>query len=314
MVIYMSATVTKPHSNGTGRFQIKARRVSAPRVALHAVLTAIALFILLPVILIITSSLMHEQDIFISGYTYFPAQGFTLDAYKQVFMNSAQLVNSYMVTVSVTALGTALGLCLTLPLGYILSRKDFLYRKQLSFYIFFTMIFSPGMVPSYLMMVGWFRLYNNYLVELLPGLCSGFLILLAKGMMQGIPFELIESAKLDGAGELKTFTGIVLPLSKQAAATVGLFIAISYWNDWMTCYLYITNDKLYSLQYLVIQIQQSMALLANMSLYYTGIQAHAPLYTTRMAMCVLVTLPILFAYPFIQKFFQKGLTVGSVKG
>jgi len=292
--------------------------VGIPRIILHIVLILTAAFTLLPVLLVVTSSFTHESDLFVSGYTYFPAQGFSFDAYREVFKNGTQLWHSYLVTITVTAIGTSAGLCCTLPLGYILTRKDFNLRRPLGFLVFFTMIFQPGLVPTYLMLVGWFHLLNNYIVLLLPGLCSGFLVLLSKGMMQSIPYEYIESAKLDGAGEVKIFTSIVLPISKAAVATVGLFIAIGCWNDWMTSYLYmdISHSHLFSLQYMLVQMQLDITFLANMATQNIGVAIgeQPPLYTARMALCVLVTVPIICVYPFVQKYFQKGLTVGTLKG
>lgn len=292
--------------------------ISISRLVIHLIMIFFGLFCLIPVLLIVTSSLMHEKDIFISGYTFFPEMGFTLDAYRQIFLNPQQLLNSYLVTLGTTVVGTGIGLWLTISLAYIISRKDFRFRKQVSFYVFFTMLFNGGLVPTYILVVSWLHLKDNYIALLLPYLCVGYNILLAKGFLQNTPESLIESAKLDGAGEMRTFVQIVLPISKPAIATVGLFIAFSYWNDWFQSMMYIVSDRKISLQYLLVRVSRNIEFLnssfARQMMSTAGSAADIPAYTARMAMCVLAAGPILFIFPFFQKYFVKGLTIGSVKG
>ena len=272
----------------------------------------------MPFVLIVTSSLMHEKDIFVSGYSYFPGMGFTTAAYRFIFNNPMLLVRSFFTSVTVTALGTLLGAFFTLSLGYTLTRADYILRRPIAFFVFFTMIFNGGIVPYYIMMAGTFKMYNSYWVLLFGTgalLCNALYVLLAKGMLSGVPGEIIDSAKIDGANEFSTYWRIVLPISKPAIATVGLFIAIQYWNDWMTCLYFIDESKKFTLQYLLVRMAQNIKTLAT-EMQFSGSHTtmNTPVYTARMAMCVLATLPIIFVYPFVQKYFEKGIVFGSIKG
>jgi putative aldouronate transport system permease protein len=275
----------------------------------------IALACLLPFLLVVSSSFMHEKDLFISGYTYFPKMGFTTAAYQTIFAKPMQLLQAYWITISSTVVGTAAGVILTISTGYPLTRQDYRWKKPISFYLFFTMIFNGGLVPGYIMTVGWLHLANTFMVIALQGWCSAYFVLIAKGMMSSIPSSVIESAKIDGASEFRTYLRIVLPISKPAIATVGLFLAIGHWNDWQTCFLYIDNKKLYTLPYLLVQVQQNIAMYLQQTLYGgSKFDPNVPMYTTRMALSVLSALPIICVYPFIQKYFEKGIMIGSIKG
>jgi len=282
---------------------------------IHLFLIAIGLLCVIPLWLVISTSLMHEMDIAIDGYSFFPKR-LTFLAYETVLKNPAQLIQSYAVTTFVTIVGTIVGLWLTAAIAYVITRKDYKYRNKLSFYIFFTMLFNGGLVPSYILISNWLGLYNNILALIVPYLVSAWFVLLMKGFLQSIPPALIESAKIDGAGELRIFVGMILPIAKPALATVGLFMVLQYWNDWWLSMLYVDNEKMYTLQFLLIRVMRNLEFLnsdyARVHLNLSMIDV--PTLSARMAMSVLAAGPMLFVFPFFQKYFVKGLTVGSVKG
>jgi putative aldouronate transport system permease protein len=281
---------------------------------IHIVMILFTLFCVLPILLVVLISFMKEKEIFTTGYTFFPDQ-YTLAAYKQIFLNPKQLINSYTVTVITTAVGTIMGLWLTASIAYVISRRDYHFRKALAFYVFFTMLFSGGLVPTYIMIVAWLNIDNTYLALLYPFLCVSFNVILMRGFFQTIPVALIESAKIDGASEMRTFVQLIIPLSKPGLATVGLFIAFSYWNDWFQSLMYTNKPQLISLQYLLVSIMKNIEFLNSAAgRLMSGSTIELPQYSARMAMCVLAAGPMLFIFPFFQKYFIKGLTVGSVKG
>ncbi len=292
----------------------KSGKIKLSRLVIHLVLILFTLFCVVPIILVVIISLMRERDIFTTGYTFFP-KGITLAAYRQIFLNPKQLLTSYSVTILTTMVGTILGLILTTSMGYVISRKDYRYRRFFSFYIFFTMLFNGGLVPTYIMIVSWFKMKDTFFALLFPYLCMPFYVILMRSFLQTIPSALIESAKIDGAREFRIFVQIILPLSKPAIATVGLFIAFNYWNDWFQSMTYTTNINLYSLQYLLVTIMKNIEFLnSSAGRLLTGSTVDLPQYSARMAMCVLAAGPMLFIFPFFQRYFIKGLTIGSIKG
>lgn len=243
---------------------------------------------------------------------------FSLEAYKAVFMSPGMILDSYMVTIITTVVGTIIGLCISASAGYVISRKNYRYRKILSFFIFFTMLFNGGLVPTYILMTQWLHLKNTIWALILPLVVNAWYIILMRGFFQGIPDSIMEAARIDGASELRIFFGIVLPLSKPVLATIALFYALAYWNDWYQSLLYIDNQKLYKLQYLLMQILKKSQFLnsaAGQAVMGTGAStSDMPTLNLRMAMCVVAVGPLLIAFPFFQKYFVKGITVGSVKG
>lgn len=270
---------------------------------------------ILPIIIIISSSLSTENDIIKYGYPIIP-RNITDVAYKVIFMNPKQIIDAYAVTISVTLIGTIIGLWLVTSLSFVIVRKDFMYRKQLSFLVFFTMLFNGGLVPNYILISQWLHMKDTIFALFVPYLVSAWYVLLMKSFLQNIPESLFESAKLDGAGELRIFVNIIIPLSKPAIATIGIFMVLQYWNDWWLCLLYINESKLYNLQYLLMRI-------VNQIDFMTQFFARMPFLTTNMdlpntsarfAMCLLAAGPMLFVFMFFQKYFVKGLTVGSIKG
>ncbi|HHV98871.1 MAG TPA: carbohydrate ABC transporter permease [Clostridiaceae bacterium] len=289
-------------------------KIKLSKLIIHLVLILFTLFCVVPIILVVIISVMREKEIFTTGYTFFPKE-LTLAAYKQIFLNPKQLLTSYSITFLTTLVGTIVGLILTTSMGYVISRKDYRYRKFFSFYIFFTMLFNGGLVPTYIMIVSWFKMKDTFFALLFPYLCMPFYVILMRSFLQTIPSALIESAKIDGARELRIFIQIILPLSKPAIATVGLFIAFNYWNDWFQSMTYTTKINLFSLQYLLVSIMKNIEFLnSSAGRLMTGSTVDLPQYSARMAMCVMAAGPMLFIFPFFQKYFIKGLTIGSIKG
>ena len=302
----------KPVSN-----KIKNTDEKMMKVVSHVLLIVLCVFCVGSFLLVLGSSFQSESEIQKIGYRMIPHE-FSLEAYKAVFMSPGMILDSYMVTIITTVVGTIIGLCISASAGYVISRKNYRYRKILSFFIFFTMLFNGGLVPTYILMTQWLHLKNTIWALILPLVVNAWYIILMRGFFQGIPDSIMEAARIDGASELRIFFGIVLPLSKPVLATIALFYALAYWNDWYQSLLYIDNQKLYKLQYLLMQILKKSQFLnsaAGQAVMGTGAStAYMPTLNLRMAMCVVAVGPLLIAFPFFQKYFVKGITVGSVKG
>ncbi len=279
----------------------------------YPLVTLFALACLIPFIIIISSSFTSEQYIIHHGYNIWPGE-FSLESYKVVFGNPIRIIRAYGVTVLVTAAGTALSVFINTMTGYVLQRKDFRWRNIFSFYFFFTTLFSGGLVPWYILCVKYLGLRDNLLALFVPTLVSVWNIILVKGFMRGVPFEITESAKIDGAGDFKIFIKLIMPLSKPVIATIGLFTALTYWNDWFSSMLFINNEDLYGLQYLLYKLMGSIKAMRDIASQSGAAVTYMPIESTKMALTVVVTGPIIFLYPFVQKYFVKGLTLGSVKG
>ena len=285
------------------------------KVVSHVVLLILGLSCLLSILLVIGASFQTQEEIVRRGYALIPEKP-SLEAYIMVFRNPYQLFKSYFNTFYTTVVGTVLGVIISSSAGYVMSRKTYKYRNIFAFYVFFTMMFNGGLVPMYIMMTKWFNLKNTYLALILPLVVNGWYIMLMKGYFAGIPDAVIESAKIDGAGELYTFVKIVVPMSTPVIASISLFYVLGYWNDWYQSLLYTTDSEYYKLQYLLMNMIRSAELLnseAAQDLQLDQI-AEIPTMNVKMAMCVLAAGPILFVFPFFQKYFIKGIAVGSVKG
>ena len=261
-----------------------------------------ALVCLLPFIMVVSGSFSSEQAIRFQGYGILPRE-FTTAAYALIFKSPMTVVRAYGVSIFITLAGTAVGLLLTTMTAYVISRKDFKYRNALSFFFYFTTLFNGGMVCSYIFYIQYLHLKDSYLALILPGVFNVFYLLIMRTFVSAIPTALIESAKIDGAGEFKTFFSIILPLLKSGMATIGLFLALGYWNDWYNAMQYM----LYALMQKT-QAMSQMASSANIPLQ------DMPSNSLKLAMAVVATGPIILVYPFIQKYFVKGVTIGSVKG
>lgn len=277
-----------------------------------------ALFCLIPFLMIISGSLSSEAAITENGFSLFP-QDFSLEAYKTVFKEPSVVLRAYANTIGLTIVGTVLGLLLQTTTAYVLSRKDFDWRNQFSFFFYFTTLFSGGLVPSYLLMTRTLGLRDNYLALLLPLLFSVYNLLIMKSYIVGLPESLIDAAKIDGCGEVRILFQIVMPLIKPALATVGLFIALAYWNDWYNAMLYIKDENLFPLQYFLYQkinnIEAYKSLIANSTVSSSVVSSMSlPTQTLKMALTIVVTGPIILAFPLVQKYFIQGITIGAVKG
>jgi putative aldouronate transport system permease protein len=284
------------------------------QISINFILIMLALASILPFLLLVISSFTDEVTLTLRGYSFFPEK-FSLDAYEYLFQQSTMLVRAYGITLLVTTVGTSVGLLLTSMLAYPLSRRDFSKRNVFSFIVFFTMLFNGGLVPSYLMWTGFFHIKNTIFALIVPNLLmNAFFVLLMKNYFSNnIPPELIEAAEMDGAGEYKVFFQIILPLSLPILATVGLMIGINYWNDWTNGLYYLTNPNLFSLQNLLNRILSNIQFLSTNTVSQK-VTTELPSTSIRMAIAVVGMLPILVLYPFFQRYFVKGITIGSVKG
>jgi putative aldouronate transport system permease protein len=272
-----------------------------------------ALLCLMPFMLIVSGSFSKEAAIYEYGYRLFPKE-FSLEAYKYVFDAPQKILKAYSVTTFVTVTGTVLGLYLTAMAGYVLNRKEFKSRGFFSLYFYFTTLFSGGLVPWYILMTQYFHMENNILSLILPLLFNVFYIIIMRSFMSSIPDSIIESAKIDGAGDFYIFNRIILPLSKPVLATIGLFLALRYWNDWYQSMLFITKEQLYPMQYFLYKLLSDMQFMMEASQVPGVVTVDLPQESFKLAMTVVATGPIVFLYPFLQKFFIKGMTVGAVKG
>lgn len=285
-------------------------------VVIHFLLIILSACCLVPFLIILGSSFQSQEEIMSIGYKILPLKP-TLNAYRMLLAAPGRILNAYKVTIITTAVGTIVGLWLVSTCGYVMSRRDYAYKRMLSFYVFFTMLFNGGLVPTYILITRWLNLKDTLIALIIPGLCSAWNILLMKGFFQSVPVSLIESAKLDGAGELRVFTQIVVPISKPAFATVGLLLLLTYWNEWYYSMLFIDDENLVKLQYLLMTIMKNIEYLNSPEAVNAGLGSAAasmPTLSARMAMCVVAAGPILVVFPFFQKYFVKGMTVGAVKG
>ena len=287
------------------------------QVLIFAILTILALCALLPFLLLVSSSLTENATLLKEGYSFLP-RNFTLYAYTYLFKsNATKVFRAYGITFFVTIVGTVISLLIGPMLGWVLSRKDYKRAKPLTFMVFFTMLFNGGVVPSYIMYTQVFHMKNSILALLLPTLLfNGFYIILYKNnFASNIHPALVEAAKIDGAGELYIYFKIVLPLSLPILATIGLMVGLGYWNDWTNGLYYISDTKLYSLQQFLKSIIDNINTLATMATSADAAAAVAKMPGTsiRMAMAVIGVIPIMVLYPFFQKAFIAGISLGGVK-
>ncbi len=280
----------------------------------YVIVTVFAVCCIIPFWLIVASSFSTEAAIRRSGFTLWPFD-FTTYSYNLILRSPDQLIGAYVVTIVLTAVGTLFGLFVVAMTGYALQRRDFYFRNTISFYIYFTSLFSAGLVPFYYVIVKVYGLRDNYLAVLLPLLMNPWLIILMKNYVKSIPHEITESGKIDGAGDFTIFYRLIVPSMTPALATIGLFLALGYWNEWYFSSLFLTTKVEYRpLQYHLYNIINKVASLRN-SLAGNNIDIpDLPAETLKMATATLATGPIILLYPFVQKYFVAGLTVGAVKG
>lgn len=285
----------------------------------HIFMFVMSVAALVPLALLVISSFSSEQSLVANGYSFLPAE-FSLEAYRYMFSSTNKIINAYGISFLITTLGTAGSLVLTTLLSYPLSRRDLPFRNVIAFFVFFTMLFNGGLVPTYLMYTGVFHIKNTLWALLVPSLLmNGYNIMLMRSyFVTSIPGEIIEAAHIDGASEFRTFAQIVLPMAKPIVATVGIFVGIAYWNDWNNGYIYISSrTELYSIQNLLNRMIQNIQFLSQnasqLSQASEGL-SKIPTSTVRMSMAVMGVLPIVLIYPFVQNNFVKGITLGGVKG
>ena len=272
-----------------------------------------ALICIIPFIVLISGSFTSENYIRTQGYSLFINE-FSTKAYELIFRNPITVFRAYGVSILITGVGTILGTLLITMTAYVICRKDFKYRNHFSFFFYFTTLFNGGMVSTYIFYIQYLRLKDSLWALILPGLFNVFYLLIMRSFVNTIPPSLIEASKIDGAGEYRIFFQVVFPLLKPGLATVGLFMALGYWNDWYNAMLYINSNVKFPLQYMLYNLLQQTQALARIA-SQSGISvADLPSNSLKMAMAIVATGPILLVYPFVQKYFVKGITVGSVKG
>lgn len=291
------------------------KRKSAPFL-IHTLFIVLSILMLIPFLLIVAISISEEGSLIQHGYTLIPQQ-MDLEAYRFIFKTPQLIFDAYLVTITVTAVGTAAGLLLSALTAYVISRRDYAYRGVTTFYVFFTMLFNGGLVPFYILITQYLDLKNTLGALILPGLLNVWNVMILKGFLGKLPMEIVESAKMDGAREWRIFFKIVIPLSLPALATIGLIIAFAYWNEWFNALLFIDNQHFVPLQLLLIRMLNSMEIL-KLSLFQMGVPnlqiQDLPTNSARMAMVIVAAGPMLVIFPFFQRYFVQGLTLGSLKG
>jgi ABC-type sugar transport system, permease component len=284
---------------------------------LNAAFMLLSLACLLPVVLVVVVSVTHNSSLIQNGYSFFPDR-LSLIAYKSLFMDYGTIAGAYAVSIGITVLGTAASVLLMALYAYPISRADYPYRKFFTFFLFFTMLFSGGLVSKYIIYTKVLGLTDTYMSLVLPLLILPFNVFIMRTFFQTtIHPALIESSRIDGAGELLIFIRIVLPLSLPVLATMGLFSTINYWNDWFNALLFIRSADKYPLQYLMVRVINDIQFLREnvaVAAQNPQLMENLPNESLQMAMAVVGMGPILIVYPFFQKYFVKGLTVGSIKG
>lgn len=282
------------------------------RFSIHIALTFFCLWCLIPLLVIISSSLTDEIALTRNGYNIIPSE-FSTEAYDLIFQNPTAILRAYAVTMFTTVVGTVIAVILMAMLAYPLSRPDFVLRKPLSFFVFFTMLFNGGLVPYYILMTQYLRVQDTIFALLLPYFVVVFYVLILRTYFASLPSELIDAARVDGAGEFEIFIRIALPLAKPALATIGLFTALNYWNDWTTALYFIRNSELYPLQYLLYIIQSNAQAMQLQNAVGTINMGAVPTQSARLAMAVLATGPAAIFFLFFQRYLVRGVTLGAFK-
>lgn len=285
------------------------------QIILSSLMILLCVLIVIPFWILVSVSFSRESDISYYGYRLIP-KVFDLSAYRYVFKNASGILDAYKITALFSVMAMVLGVVLMSMIAYPLSRKNFSKRQAISFVLYFTMLFSGGLVPTYILITNYLHLDNTIWVYILPSAVNVWHVFMIRTFFQGIPEPIIESAYIDGASELRIFATIILPLSKPCLATIALLTFLSKWNDWYTSMLYIDKQNLISLQYLLQRIMNNIKILQeNQNIANEVVSAKdLPAESARMAMAVVVAGPALVVFPFFQKYFVKGLTLGSVKG
>ncbi|MEA4822816.1 MAG: carbohydrate ABC transporter permease [Clostridiaceae bacterium] len=302
-----------------------ARRIHTSQVLIHITFCLLSLLYILPLLLILSISFSSEQSVTSTtavnaGYHLVPTE-FSLEAYEMAIRSPDQMLRAYFITAVQAIIGTVASCLVVGMVAYPLSRTNFAFRKPVTFIIFFTMLFSGGLIPTYIVYTNLYKLGNNFWIYVLPGLAGGaWNTLVVRTFFKGLPEALFESAKIDGAREMTIFLRIALPLSTPVFATIGFLMLVGKWNDWNTSLIYIRDSDLYTLQYLLQRILNEAKFLMDLAAsgkasQITAVQTmRLPMETLRYAMCVIAAGPMLIIFPLFQKYFATGLTIGAVKG
>ncbi len=295
-------------------------KITKGQVVLIVAIALIALICFLPVLLVLIVSFSTENSIAERGFSFFPSS-WSVGAYKYVFSFAGQLIQSYKITLFETIVGTLLTLLLTSMFAYSLSRKEFMLRGPLAIYLLITMLFSGGLLGGYLTNTNIYHLRNNLLILVLPGAVSTMnTIVMRTFINSNVPDSLVEAARIDGAGEAYTFFKIVIPIMAPVLASIGFMSAVGHWNEWQTSMLYIDDADLATLQLMLMRVEKNIEFLkmresmGNMSELEMQELNKIPNMATRMALLFCTLGPILVIYPFFQRYFIKGMTIGAVKG
>ncbi|MBR0229360.1 MAG: carbohydrate ABC transporter permease [Clostridia bacterium] len=294
--------------------KIKDRSTIPFHIVKGVLLTLLSIVCVLPFIVIISGSLTDNYTILKEGFSLFP-RNTTVEAYRTIFRSPEGIIQAYKMNFYYTFMGTALGLLVITLTAYVISRKDFKYRNTVSFLIYFTTIFGGGMIPWYMMYANVLNLRGSTLAIWFPALMSPFLVILMRTFITGsVPDAVVESAKIDGAGHWTIFWKIVLPVLGPGLATVGLFQALGYWNDWYRASMFSTSSETWSLQFYLYDMVNSTMAMRQMAQNVSLNTADLPTQTVKLAMAVVATGPVLLFYPFVQRYFVSGITIGAVKG
>lgn len=287
------------------------------RILAHIILIFLCVLIAIPLLLLIASSFSGEQQLLQEGYSLWPKE-FSFAAYEYLFKGAGNLIRAYGVTIFVTVVGTSAGLLMTTLLGYALSVEGLPYRKVLSFLVFFTMLFNGGLVPTYMMYANVFHIKNTVWALIIPYLMvNAFHVILVRSFFAtSIPKEVMEAARIDGAGELRVLFRVVMPMSLPILATLGLMIGLSYWNNWTNGLYFVTDSSLYSVQQLLTEMVNNAQAIQSGQFANVDPEALRNMPTTamKMATAVMSVIPVMLIYPFFQKYYVKGITLGAVKG
>jgi len=287
-------------------------KFSFPSAIIYIIILVFSILCLVPFLVILSASFTDEDALVNTGYGLWP-QKFSMLAYRIVFSGSFNVFNSYLTTITVTVIGTLASIFLTILLAYPLSRKKYRYRNIINFYLFFTMLFNGGVVPWYILCTRYLSLKNNIPALIIPYLLSAWNVFLLRNFFSTIPDSIEESARIDGAGDYRILFRIFVPLSLPGIATVTLFTTLMYWNDWWLGLMLLNGNKIVPLQLYLIRIIQTIEALRQ-EINPNMRQIKVPSETVRMVICIIAIGPIVFAYPFFQRYFIKGLIVGSIKG
>ncbi len=287
------------------------------RLVVTIILTLFSIVALFPLVLLVVASFTEENELITRGYQILPRK-WSLEAYRYMVRQASTITRAYLVTIGTTVVGTILSILLTSSVAYPMARKNFKYRNALSFFVYFTMLFNGGLVPQYIMWTTIFHIKNTYFALIIPNLLmSAFNIFLVRNYYSNsLPDALFEAAQLDGASEFGIYTKVVFPLSKPVIATIGLFVALAYWNSWTNALYYVTDPRYFGIQNLLMRIMKNIEYLRTgaAELSAEGQAVSLPGNSIRMALAFVGILPIIIVYPMLQKYFIKGVVVGAVKG